>query len=235
MLIANGSKLIAQPMQRHIQLTADGSHTIAIPEWNTSYHSHHGAIQESMHVFIQAGLLHAMDVFPGQPLHILEIGFGTGLNALLSMQKAIEHTLVIQYTAIEKFPLTKEEAAAINYGEILCMQENFRRLHDGDWEKRTDLHPLFSLQKKLLSLPADIDTHSVHCIFFDAFSPEVQPELWSQEMFEKLYPSLVPGGMLVTYCSKSVVRRAMTAAGFSVQKIPGPWGKREMVRAIKLL
>lgn len=219
-------------MHRKIQITADGSHTIAIPEWNVTYHSHHGAIQESAHVFIHAGLRHAWDIFPGQPLHILEIGWGTGLNGLLSMREAIAQRKPVFYTAIEKFPLTAEETAQINYGSILSMQEEFNRLHACEWEQANLLHPMFSLTKKQLSLPAGINVAPVHCIYFDAFAPDVQPELWSQQMFTILYGLLAPGGILVTYSSKGDVRRAMMAAGFIVHKIPGPYGKREMVRAV---
>lgn len=219
-------------MHREIQTTADGSHTISIPEWNVTYHSHHGAIQESMHVFIQAGLHYAWDTFPGLPLHILEIGWGTGLNGLLSMREAIAQRKPVSYTAIEKFPLTAEEAAQINYGSILSMQEEFVQLHSCAWEQVVPVHSMFTLMKKKLSLPAGIQVPPVHCIYFDAFAPDVQPELWSQQMFTTLHGLLIPGGILVTYSSKGDVRRAMTAAGFAVHKIPGPYGKREMVRAV---
>jgi tRNA U34 5-methylaminomethyl-2-thiouridine-forming methyltransferase MnmC len=222
-----------QKMHREIQITADGSHTIAIPEWKVTYHSHHGAIQESMHVCIDAGLHHTWNIFPSQTIHILEIGWGTGLNGLLTMREAITQQKALHYTAIEKFPLLQEEVSQINYGRILNMQENFKQLHECEWEKAIVLHPVFTLNKKQLSLPATIQVSPVHCIYFDAFSPDVQPELWTQEVFSRLYELLVPGGTLVTYCSKSNVRRAMNAAGFSVHKIPGPWGKREMVRAVK--
>lgn len=220
-------------MQRKIQITADGSHTIAIPGMDVTYHSHHGAVQESRHVFIKAGLHFAWDTFPGQQIRILEIGFGTGLNALLSWQEAVASNRPVVYTAIEKYPLATEEVAQINYGEILGLQQEFLQIHTCGWEHPVMLHHVFTLEKQHLSLPASITTSPVHCIYFDAFAPTVQPELWSQQMFEQLYGSLHPSGILVTYSSKGDVRRAMVAAGFTVQKIPGPYGKREMVRAIK--
>jgi tRNA U34 5-methylaminomethyl-2-thiouridine-forming methyltransferase MnmC len=222
-------------MYREIKITADGSHTIAIPEWNVTYHSHHGAVQESMHVFIHAGLHHVWNIFPSQTIHILEIGWGTGLNGLLSMREAIIQQKGLYYTAIEKFPLIPEEAAQINYGRILSMEEEFKQVYKCEWEKAITLHPLFTLTKNQLSLPSAIQVAPVHCIYFDAFSPEVQPELWTRDLFSHLYRLLLPGGILVTYCSKSNVRKAMSAAGFSVHKIPGPYGKREMVRAVRNL
>lgn len=218
-------------MQREIKLTADGSHTIAIPGMNVTYHSHHGAIGESMHVYIDAGLQPFLNPPARNALTILEIGFGTGLNALLTLREAVKHQQPIHYTAIELFPLTEKEITRINHGEQLCMQEEFIQLHTAPWEKEVVINEFFTLYKKEASLLTLENMAGISCIYFDAFSPTVQPELWTQAIFEKLYQFLAPGGMLVTYCSKSEVRRSMTAAGFTVTKIPGPWGKREMVRA----
>ncbi|NCI47585.1 tRNA (5-methylaminomethyl-2-thiouridine)(34)-methyltransferase MnmD [Sediminibacterium soli] len=218
-------------MQRLIQLTADGSHTIAIPEMQLTYHSHHGAIQESMQVFIEAGLKPLLASPADTAIRILEIGFGTGLNAILSLREAEQHTRCIEYISTEKYPLTIEEARSVNHGALLQLQEAFLKLHNADWEKPVAISPCFSLLKMHCYLPAPVVTDPVHCIFFDAFAPDVQPELWSQPFFEQLHELLLPGGVLTTYCSKATVRRALSAAGFSVEKIPGPWGKREMVRA----
>jgi tRNA U34 5-methylaminomethyl-2-thiouridine-forming methyltransferase MnmC len=210
-------------MHRELQLTNDGSHTLAIPEMGATYHSHHGAIGESRHVYIDAGLQPFLHLHQAQPINILEIGFGTGLNILLTYKEAITHKQIIHYTAIEPFPLTDKEIKSINHGNLLSMQKEFLALH----------HTVFTLKKMNVSLTDLKAIDNFHCIYFDAFSPTVQPELWTQPVFEKLYQCLLPGGVLVTYCSKSEVRRAMMAAGFTVTKIPGPWGKREMVRAGK--
>ncbi|MES2330948.1 MAG: tRNA (5-methylaminomethyl-2-thiouridine)(34)-methyltransferase MnmD [Bacteroidota bacterium] len=221
-------------MNREIKLTADGSHTIAIPGMNLTYHSHHGAIAESRHVYIEAGLLTLINASTPNPLNILEIGFGTGLNALLSLQEAIKQKQHIHYTAIELFPLTQTEIAQINHGKCLLMENDFLQIHSSPWEKDILLHEFFTLQKRNISLLELKDLHSINCIYFDAFAPTDQPELWTQAVFENLYQMLSPQGILVTYSSKTVIRRAMEAAGFSIQKIPGPHGKRDMVRAKKI-
>jgi tRNA U34 5-methylaminomethyl-2-thiouridine-forming methyltransferase MnmC len=220
-------------MQREIKLTADGSHTIGIPGTNMNYHSHHGAIAESMHVYIEAGLLPLTALLPKKQIRILEIGFGTGLNALLSLREAIKQEQRVHYTAIELFPLTEKETTQINHGEQLLMKNEFLHLHTSPWEEDTAIHEFFILCKKKMSLLELSGVHSIDCIYFDAFAPTDQPELWSQAVFENLFQMLAPQGVLVTYCSKSVIRKAMQAAGFSIQKIPGPHGKRDMVRAKK--
>lgn len=231
-------------MQRNIILTKDGSHTIAIPGMNVTYHSMYGAIQESLHVFIEAGFY-----APGrsnQPgtLCILEVGFGTGLNALLTLIEAGKTQRPVHYTALELFPLDEEQVRSLNYCEQLDrtdLQPVFERLHSCRWEREILFSNCFTLQKRQASLVTLSTTTCLpagatllNLIYFDAFAPGVQPELWTKEVFEKLYAMLLPGGMLVTYCSKGDVRRAMQAAGFSTQKIPGPPGKREMLRAIRI-
>lgn len=221
-------------MQRKIKLTADGSHTISIPETNMTYHSHHGAIAESMHVYIEAGLLPLIERSTSGPINILEIGFGTGLNALLSLREAITYKKHIHYTAVELFPLAEEETAQINHGTCLSMENEFLQVHASTWEKDIPLHEFFTLHKKKVSLLELEDVHLIDCIYFDAFAPTDQPELWTEAVFENLFQMLAPQGTLVTYCSKSVIRKTMEAAGFSIQKIPGPHGKRDMVRAKKI-
>jgi tRNA U34 5-methylaminomethyl-2-thiouridine-forming methyltransferase MnmC len=222
-------------MKREVIITKDGSSSMAIPEWNVNYHSHHGAIQESMHVFIDAGLK-AFKAFPDKPIRILEIGLGTGLNALLTLKESIESRLQISYAAIEPFPLLKEEFALMNYCELLNvpqLQTEFIRLHTCEWNKPV----LFGEQFVFEKLEGDLETIRLNSaydiIYFDAFAPSVQPELWTESVFNKLFNACLPGGILLTYCSKSSVRHAMKAAGWQVKKIPGPWGKREMVRAHK--
>ncbi len=220
-------------MQREIQLTADGSHTVSIPEMKVTYHSMHGAVQESIHVFIEAGLRPLMNHNAPNPIQVLEIGFGTGLNALLSLREAIQHQQKIVYLSVEPYPLSAAESALLNYGVQLDLPDIFLSLHEAAWERELLIHPFFSLHKRRTSLQ-DFSTGALfHIIFFDVFAPTVQPDLWTEAIFSKLYPLLMPGGCLLTYCSKSIVRKAMTGAGFNVEKIPGPFGKREMVRAWK--
>ncbi len=220
-------------MQREIVVTADGSHTLLLTESGVTYHSHHGAIGESMHVYIQSALLPKLSETHTKELSVLDIGFGTGLNALLSFREAQNHQRKLRYTALELYPLLNAEISLINHGEVLSLQSAFKEIHNAVWEKEVIISPYFTLQKMQLSVLNPIHIPPVNCIYYDAFSPMVQPELWSQPLFEKMYSLLLPGGMLATYSSKSIVRKAMTAAGFRVTKIPGPWGKREMVRAYK--
>jgi tRNA U34 5-methylaminomethyl-2-thiouridine-forming methyltransferase MnmC len=217
-------------MQREIRLTADGSHTIALPDAGITYHSHHGAVGESRHVFIEAGL---QPLFRSAtvPIAILEVGFGTGLNALLTLQEARQHQHSVLYTAIELLPLSPAEISQLNYGECLQDQPGFLAIHQACWEEAVAIDPYFTVKKIKTSLLTLKGINNFACIYFDAFSPTHQPELWTEAVFQQMYQLLLPGGLLVTYCSKSVVRKAMMAAGFRVEKIPGPWGKREMVRA----
>ncbi|OLY90875.1 tRNA U34 5-methylaminomethyl-2-thiouridine-forming methyltransferase MnmC [Cnuella takakiae] len=223
-------------MKRQIILTKDGSHTVEIPELQVAYHSHNGALQESVHVFIEAGLRFVAG-HTGQantastPLRIFEMGFGTGLNAYLTALEAYKLQIPIHYTAIEPYPLGSEEIALLNYAATEADRELFSQLHQAPWQEDVPITPLFTLHKQQTALFQFNIAAPVHLIYYDAFAPSAQPELWTESTFSQLHRMLVPGGVLVTYCSKSVVRRAMQAAGFTVTKIPGPRGKREMVRA----
>ncbi len=223
-------------MQRELLITKDGSHTIAIPEMNLTYHSIHGAIQESIHVFINAGLLHS-GLFETIGVHsILEIGFGTGLNALLSLIEADKHQNRLYYTALETNPLEEQIIQQLNYCEQLnepSYQEKFERMHECGWEEMYEISQFFRLTKKNTDLAEISYNEEFNIIYFDAFAPNAQPALWTEEIFRKLYSALTEEGILVTYCSKADVRRAMIAAGFTVEKIPGPQGKREMLRAVR--
>ena len=228
-------------MLRQPIITKDGSHTISIPEMNVTYHSHHGAIQESMHVFIDAGLNYLSANLPKTGIRIFEMGFGTGLNALLSFIEAEKNHVKIHYTTVELFPLQENEITSLNYCEQLHRKDVepiFYQLHQCEWEKDIPIAPYFTIHKVKTSLlkfktsPLEsLETKLYDLIYYDAFAPAAQPELWTKEVFEKLFSMLLPGGILVTYSSKGDVRRAMQAAGFTVEKIPGPPGKREMVRA----
>lgn len=218
-------------MQREIILTADGSHTVQIKDRNITYHSHHGAVQESKHVFIEAGLLYKVKQLPGT-VRLFEMGFGTGLNALLTLKEGEKLNKPVVYSAVENYPLTASETGSLNYNEVVPgSKEVFERLHQTEWNKKISITPFFTLNKINADLLAYTFEEPVDLIYYDAFAPTAQPELWTLEVFQKLYALLAPGGVLVTYCSKGDVRRAMMAAGFLVEKLPGPKGKREMVRA----
>ena len=220
-------------MDRRIIKTADGSNTVAVPDMNVTYHSKHGAIQESMHVFIEAGLRYAINKSPIRPINILEIGFGTGLNAFLTAIEASTKKVKVYYVGVEQYPLTEGEISALNYSETLRHAELFQSIYKSSWDEDIELNDFFTLRKHNDDIINYSTNEIFNIIFYDAFAPSAQPELWTEEVFKKLYSVLLPKGVLVTYCSKSAVRRAMQAAGFEVEKIPGPPGKREMVRATK--
>ncbi len=216
-------------MKRKIIQTADGSSTIYIDEMDVTYHSRHGAVQESGHVFIGAGLKYFISNNPIiDQVRIFEMGLGTGLNALLSWQYAKANNIRVFYEGVELFPLTPEEASELSYNE-----EMLQKIHSADWVVTVELDNCFSVSKQNSALNEYHTDHKFHIVYYDAFAPGAQPELWTVEIFSKMYELLEPNGILVTYCSKGDVRRAMLAAGFEVEKVPGPPGKREMLRALK--
>ena len=223
-------------MERKLIITNDGSHSIFVPELNVTYHSVHGAIQESMHVYIQAGLTESAIFDWVGVLGVLEIGFGTGLNALLTLIEADKHKNRIYYTALELYPLNETETSELNYCKQLNLphyQPLFEKMHQCEWEEMIEITENFRLTKIKCNLVDFSTANLFYVIYFDAFAPAAQPELWTEEIFEKLYSMLNEDGILVTYCSKGDVRRAMQAAGFKVEKLPGPRGKREMLRGRK--
>lgn len=220
-------------MERKIIITGDGSHSIAIPTLNVTYHSIHGAIQESRHVFIEAGLNYALNNSSARKLNILEMGLGTGLNVLLTAIEAEKQNLNIHYTAIEQFPVSVDETNSLNYATLLQHEEVFQKIHESEWGKDVFLSEHFIIRKEKLDLVGYSTNGCFDLVYYDAFAPAAQPELWTKEIFQKLFCLLKPNGVLVTYCSKGDARRAMIAAGFVVKKLPGPPGKREMLRAIK--
>ena len=223
-------------MKREIIRTGDGSATIYLPEWNEHYHSKHGALQEAQHVFIQSGLNHYLEIKFPERLSILEIGFGTGLNALISYFEAQRNNLILDYTGVEAYPVAEEELGSLEYEglfEEIDAAEVFEKMHKTPWGKKTEISPLFYLQKEQMFFK-DIKAEDMFdLIFFDAFGPRVQPELWTEEIFMRMYRSMRQDGVLVTYSAKGSVRRAMQAVGFFVERLPGPPGKREMLRATK--
>jgi tRNA U34 5-methylaminomethyl-2-thiouridine-forming methyltransferase MnmC len=222
-------------MQRNLIVTKDGSHSVAIPEWEVAYHSVYGAVRESLHVFIESGLKYWFDEHSNASRCVIfEMGFGTGLNALLSILEAKRRQRKIMYETVEAFPLEASITQKLNYCEALQQpfwQPVFDSLHSGEWNTTQHITNFFSF-RKVRSLLADYTPgEPIDIIYYDAFAPSAQPELWTKEVFEKMLGMLTPDGILVTYCSKGDVKRALLAAGFSVEKIPGPPGKREMIRA----
>ncbi len=220
-------------MKREIIITSDGSTTIHLPEWNEQYHSKHGAIQEAYHVFIRSGLHYCKDL---DHVNILEIGFGTGLNCLITMIEAMKLNLMINYTGVEAYPVKEEEIQKLNYIEELNAQlylNDFIKMHASSWDSKNQVKPQFSLTKREQFFHQIDDTDAFHLIYFDAFGARVQPELWTVSIFQKMYDALQEKGTLVTYSAKGSVRRAMQEVGFVVERLPGPPGKREMLRAIK--
>jgi tRNA U34 5-methylaminomethyl-2-thiouridine-forming methyltransferase MnmC len=222
-------------MQRNLIVTKDGSHSVAIPELKASYHSVYGAIRESLHVFIESGLKYWFEQHTAASRCVIfEMGFGTGLNALLSILEANKLQRRVMYETVEAFPLEDSITQQLNYCEALAegsWQPVFESLHSGEWNKTREITDLFSFKKIKTVLANYTPGEPINIIYYDAFAPAAQPELWTKEVFEQLLNMLAPEGILVTYCSKGNVRRALLAAGFSVEKIPGPPGKREMIRA----
>ena len=213
-------------------ITADGSTTIHITEWDEQYHSKHGAIQEAKHVFIKNGL----SLFANQKISILEIGFGTGLNCFITFLEALKMNLKIDYVGVEAYPLVADEVEKMNYIDQLeanVFGDIFNKMHQQDWEIKGKISPEFSLTKRKQFFNEINEENKFDLIYFDAFGARVQPELWTEEIFEKMYSALKPDGVLVTYSAKGSVRRAMITVGFLVEKLPGPPGKREMLRATK--
>lgn len=213
-----------------VKVTEDGSHTLFSERFGECYHSSHGAIQESMHVFINSGLACAGSASPS----ILEIGFGSGLNALLSLIYGKENNLQIGYSAIELYPLKPAVIQGINYPDILGFAEEYRLLHDVKWGESHNITVNFNLKKLEDNLATMHFNDLYDLVYYDAFSPEVQPELWQACIFEKVAKACNPGAVLTTYSAKGAVRRALQATGFEVERLPGPRGKREMIRARKL-
>lgn len=223
-------------IKREIITTADGSKTIYLPELNEQYHSKHGAINEAKHVFIKNGLDHVLDKNNPSAVRILEIGFGTGLNAFITFLEAEKNNLPVDYVGVEAYPVSIEEATVMRYPEALLAKDKepcFKKMHRSIWEQPAKITPNFNLTKRKQFFIDIIDQNQYDLIYFDAFGARVQPELWTSEIFKKMYEALRLKGVLVTYAAKGSVRRAMLEVGFEVERLPGPPGKREMLRATK--
>lgn len=220
-------------MKNTLFVTEDGSNSVFNETLQETYHSKYGAVKESLHVFIAAGLQHLLQKGYGN-IRIFEMGFGTGLNVLLT--NLYKEKADIQYTSIELYPLSEEIMQQLNYQTVLTNSEIvFSAIKNAKWEQETVIDDDFTLEKKAIAL-ADFESNKKYdLIYYDAFAPEIQAELWTESVFEKMYNLLNDNGILVTYCAKGSVRRAMQKAGFKVERLPGPPPKREMLRASRSL
>lgn len=220
-------------MERKIIKTSDGSLSLYLPEWDENYHSKHGAVQEAYHVFIRSGL----DLFREEDkISILEMGFGTGLNCIISFLESKRRGLHIDYTGLEAYPLDKETVLELNHLQQLKAEkfENFyQKILEADWDKMMKIDNGFNLKKRTLMFEDFDEEQKYNLVYFDAFGARVQPELWTERIFKKMYLGLKDDGILVTYSAKGSVRRALQSVGFVVERLPGPPGKREMLRARK--
>lgn len=222
-----------ESIYKHIEvlITEDGSSSLRRKDLEEGYHSTYGAVSESKHIFIDAGLRNISKL---DSINILEIGFGTGLNAILSLEYAVEESQYIYYRTIEKYPLEDNIISKLNYGVFLSLVEEYQSIHACVWNKDIELNPYFTINK--IDKPAegiDFPKDFFHLIYFDAFAPEFEAVLWTKEVFDNIYTSLKQGGILITYCCKGVVKRMLKSSGFRIEKLPGPKGKREILRAVK--
>lgn len=222
-------------MKRKIIVTSDGSHSLEVEDWGETYHSIHGAIQESKHVYIEQGL---MRFIKQEEVKVLEFGLGTGLNAFLTMATLVPLQKKVVYHAIEAFPLTKEEYSVLTFPSLLPEfqegQSLFSALHEAIWDVELALHTKVTVQKIHATFEdVAVKNNYFDLVYFDVFGYQYQPHLWTVEIFQKAYDSLKEGGMLVTYACRSVIKKNMIAAGFTLEIVAGPPGKREMTLAHK--
>jgi tRNA U34 5-methylaminomethyl-2-thiouridine-forming methyltransferase MnmC len=219
-------------MERELRITGDGSHTVFVKELNEPYHSVHGAIRESEHVFLK----HGFRTVHKSQLRILETGFGTGLNAVLTLVESRRLNKDVYYHTVEKYPLDRHEYLKINHEGLIreAGKGTLLRMHEAEWGKTIRLSPHFSLFKERSDFREMKPEGPFDLIYFDAFDPGKQPHLWTEEIFSRISDLSVPGAVLVTYSAKGSVRRALAASGFNVGKVQGPPGKREMIRAVRI-
>lgn len=219
-------------MKREIIITNDGSTSIYIPEMDETYHSIHGAIQEAKHVFIENGLR----LFSKPELKVFEVGFGTGLNAFLSAQYSEENHILINYHSIEAFPVEVELINNLNYSDLIKYNTDiFNSIQSADWEVESAISKTFFLKKIEAKMQDfEMENNRFDIVFFDAFGPRAQSEMWAIDILQKMYDCLVPNGKIVTYCAQGQFKRDLKSIGFIVENLPGPPGKREMTVATKL-
>ncbi len=214
--------------------TEDGSHSLYNEKLNETYHSFHGAHQESNHVFIQSGLTYLIQTKKLNPINILEVGFGTGLNAILSLQSADRHQVQINYETLENYPLPGEIVDSLNYKDFLMKEEYhayFDQIHRVPWNKKVDIMCNFRISKMLTDVQDYTSAKQFDLVYFDAFAPSKQPELWTVAILKQIANCMVNKGILVTYCAKGQFKRDLESLGFEVETLPGPPGKKEMTRA----
>ncbi|MBO6184720.1 MAG: tRNA (5-methylaminomethyl-2-thiouridine)(34)-methyltransferase MnmD [Chryseobacterium sp.] len=224
-------------MEREIKTTNDGSKTLFISELNENYHSHHGALQEAEHVFIKNGLKLINDY----EINILELGFGTGLNVLVTINEYLktDKNHVINYFTLEKYPINESEIEKLAYFELFDnveLKNIYQKIHQSEWEKSIEIIPGFHLhkiQRDFFDLK-NIDLPKINLVYYDCFGARVQPDLWEMPLFEMVSDKMNVNGLLTTYSSKGSVRRILQDLNFKVEKKQGPPGKREMINAIKL-
>ncbi len=222
--------------KKQFLITEDGSHTLYLPDLDETYHSIHGAIQESNYVFIERGLNYFAEKENVEKLRIFEVGFGTGLNTLLSAIYAEKHQLFLQYESIEPFPLEKDEIQKLNYPIItdwLFSDDLFQNIHNSSWNEWIGISTYFQLRKVKAKIQDYEGSGMFDVCYFDAFAPSKQPEMWNSEILEKFFLLLNHKGIFVTYCAKGQLKRDLKSIGFEVETLPGPPGKMQMVRAIK--
>jgi len=223
--------------EKQLLITEDGSHTLYIPELDETYHSAYGAIQESNYVFITQGLDYFKRQERAKRIKIFEVGFGTGLNALLSLIYVKSHHIDISYQSIEAFPVNQRDINMLNYPDLISDElalEMFKLIHSSSWEIWNEISPGFLL-KETNDLIQDFKPEErFDLCFFDAFAPSKQPEIWDKEILEEIYVGLTDRGVFVTYCAKGQLKRDLKNIGFEIETLSGPPGKMEMVRAIKI-
>jgi tRNA U34 5-methylaminomethyl-2-thiouridine-forming methyltransferase MnmC len=219
-------------MERELRITNDGSHTMYVKEMGEPYHSIHGAVQESRHVFLEQGF----NNMNGQITRILEIGFGTGLNALLTLVEAKRQSKRVYYHAVEKYPLDPPEYEGINHEQFIpgCPAGSFLDLHGAPWGREVSLTDSFTIFKEKADFREMDPAGPFDLVYFDAFDPLKQPHLWTEEIFDRIFQLMNRDGIMVTYSAKGSVRRALVSCGFRVEKVPGPPGKREMIRSFRI-
>jgi tRNA U34 5-methylaminomethyl-2-thiouridine-forming methyltransferase MnmC len=215
-------------------LSRDGSHTLFDPVLNETYHSKHGALQESIHVYIENGLIIFKEL---EKVKVLEVGFGTGLNALLTWNKAEALKLKVEYHTLEPFPISEEITSQLNYPSLLedpTSVERFNQLHACAWEEEIELSDYFTIHKYKSTLEEKILPENIFNVcYFDAFAPNHQDDIWSEFNFKKIHDSLKDGGILTTYCAQAIFKRTLRASGFRVEKRQGPKWKKEMTWGVK--
>jgi tRNA U34 5-methylaminomethyl-2-thiouridine-forming methyltransferase MnmC len=213
-------------------VTEDGSHSLFSAKFNQQYHSLQGALVESKHIYINLGLKPVLENASG-PVYVFEMGFGTGLNAFLAWKLADSLQKQVIYTSVEAYPVSTDEAASLNY-EALTGETGFMKLHESPWDIQNNISPYFTFQKKLTTVEEFSSGHIFDVVFYDAFDPRAQPELWTAEIFAKIAAQTRQAGVLVTYSSKGIVKRALRAGGFLVERHKGPGRKTHVLKAIKL-